>query len=502
MGRLYQLIGIFCVLSVFWYGWKQCAGLKFRRAIPIALFVTFLFITIYYKNISNPLVAYFAIGVIGIPAVIYGLLYRYEILLIIAAIYIPHNAILPADFGGIQKALNGTNIVLVALILGMFTSKLKGKISLHKKPATILMVILILTVGISFIRGGLFHGSGYMRGMIFDFKRFITPLILFLIFARTIPDKGTIKVLFSILLIVIIMAIFLGLLEWVNLGFGAYSEFKRRLGGLNKQPNAFGAFIAYYICLILAQFLTNFRKFEGKLLVAPFLLGLRLLLPTNSRGAWLSLPPALLTVSFMRSKLLLIVVIVGLFVPFMFVPGLMPDVVKHRFQEAAEREQMAQIYHHTGGITGYFAESKAISMRVRYILIEGGLKLWRENIFWGHGYGVFIHLIQNYTEGGLRGSAHNFYLQAICEMGVIPLIVLLAILLHFFISAIYVYKREKDPMLKGFALGYMGCIPALIVANLTGDRFNHVDLTAIFWMLSAAIIKLRAIIKTENFAAG
>ena len=464
----------------------------------MALLVTFIFIIIYFKNISNPLLAYAAIGVIGIPAVIYGLLHHYEILLIIAAIYIPHNAILPADFGGIQKALNGTNIVLAALLLGYLINKVKGQALPYQRGGVEnkLIAIFAILASLSFARGAIYFGSTYASAMIFELKRFLTPLLIYMIFIKSIKDKESIKIIFSICLIVIIMAIFLGLLEWVNLGFGTYSTFTRRLGGLNKQPNSFGAFISFYICLFLAQLLVNFRKLDAKLLIFPFILGLRVLLPTNSRGAWIAFPPAFVTVSFFRSKFLFIGVILLIILPFMFISELIPETIRYRFDEALQREK-AEIYYHPSRAIGVLEESKSISMKSRAILLQGGLKMWRTNMFFGYGYGTFTGLVGNYTENGMRGGAHNFILQILCEMGIFAFLSLFAILGIFFKSAVYIFRREKDLFLKGLALGYTGIIPAILVANLTGNRFTHVDLLTIFWILSACIGSLKRQIRIE-----
>ena len=86
----------------------------------------------------------------------------------------------------------------------------------------------------------------------------------------------------------------------------------------------------------------------------------------------------------------------------------------------------------------------------------------------------------------------------LAEMGIFAVISLLTVLGILFKSALYVYRREKDGFLKAFALGYMGIIPAIIVANMTGNRFTHVDLLTIFWIFSAAIICLKGIIQKER----
>lgn len=505
LGRLYQLLGFFSVSATVWYCWKQCIGVRFRRVIPLAGIVTFVFICIHYKNISNPLATYLAIGLIGIPAIFYGLLYSYDLLLIVAAIYIPHNAILPADFGGIQQALNGTNIVLVTLVLGMFIGGGKRQNpSTLKNSTNVLLLIAIMIIFVAFVRGSLYFGEVYYRNMIFDFKRFITPLILFIIFSYMVRERQVIKIIVSVLMIVVIMAIFLGLLEWVNLGFGTYATFGRRLGGLNMQPNSFGAFISYYICLTLAQFIVNFRKIEAKLLIFPFLLGVRILIPTNSRGAWIAFPPAFFTVLFSRSKLLCLGAILLLSISILVNPGLVPETIRYRFEGAFKFKPSEELYHEemSTAVLGLMTESKSISMVTRARLLEVGLAVWRQNIFFGHGYGLFQYLILEYSGGTVAGSAHNFILQMLVEMGAVVLIALFAVFLYLMRFAYYVYKKEKDTFLKGFALGYLGIIPALVVANMTGDRFNHVDLTAIFWMLSACVVKLRGIIKAESITMG
>ncbi len=501
MGRLYQYFGILCVYSVAWYCWRQCAGLRFRRAILAAVTLTFLFIWIHYKSISAPALTYGAIGLFAIPAIAYGLLYRYELLLISAAIYIPYSSMLPADFGGAQQALNGTNILLSALILGLV---IRGKGGGYKysrgtaRTSTTLISLFMILVAVSFLRASLYFGSVYYTQMAADFKRYLDPMILFLFFLWVIPDRGIIKIVFSVLLIVIVMAFFLGLLEWVNLGFATYSGFKRRIGSLNMQPNVFGAFIAYYVCFFWGIFLTDHKSLPGKLLLLPFLLGIRLLIPSNSRGAWISFPPAFLVTTWYYNRLLCVVTALVIATILVINPSLMPDTIRYRFQEAAQLEANEDLYAQVPTGLKMFGESQSVSMRTRYNLLDTGLKLWKRNMFFGYGYGTFSYRVREYTGGEVVGTAHNGWLNMMVEMGLATVAVLAAILGVFFVSALRVYRWEKDALLRGCALGYLGIIPALLVANITGERFSHIDLLAVFWMYSACLIKLRAIHVAEQ----
>jgi len=494
MGRFFQIYGFVSCACVVYFCWNQAKGDRFRKAIPLSFLASYLFIVIYFKSISMPMITYLTIGLFGIPAIFYGLLFRYEVLLIVAAIYIPHLTILPAKFGGVMKALNGTNIVIGALVLGMFFgNKGAGKVFSSKSPANVLVGVFCGTVLLAFLRGYLYWGGGYFGVMLENVKRFLTPMILYFIFVRRLPDRGAIRVVSGVLMIVAITAMYLGILEWVELGFGTYTDFKRRIGGLNKHPNVFGAFIAYYVGLFWGQILVNWRRFDAKLLLFPLLLGLRVILPTNSRGAWISLPPALATVTLFRKALLLPVLGFLAILPFVLNPSWIPETIQYRFQDAVTLEERDEIYAQAGTGPAIAYEARSISIRNRANILGGGLKAWRQNPFFGHGYGSFTYALRQATDGEVRGSAHNGWLDLLVTMGGICVASLLAVLGYFIYCGWWVFRREKNGYLKGLALGYTGCIPAIVVANLTGQRIDHVDLTAIFWMLSACIIKLRNI---------
>ena len=399
--------------------------------------------------------------------------------------------------GGVQQALNGTNIVLIALILGWIFGKNNYLSEVRSKhPARSFVFVFVLLSIVAYVRGGLFHGEAYFLGMIFPLKRWFTPMILFAIFYRLVNNRGIIKIIFSVLMLVIISNIFFGLLEWVDIGFSTYSERKHRLGGFNMHPNFYGAFISYYICVLVGPFLTGIRKTTGKFLIIPVLLGLRMILPTNSRGAWIGLPPALLTTAFFYKKSFFFLAIFIFLLPAVF-PVLMPDTVRWRFHEGLRFTENTEIYAESTIIPNLSA-SKSVSVNTRFKLLEAGSKVVKENPWFGVGWGVFPYVIGNYDPSLPRASSHNMMLEIACEMGLTTLIVMLIMFFLFFKAGIYVCRREKDTMLKGVSLGYTASIPAIIACNLTGNRLDAVDLIAIFWMLSACVLRLQQIIRAER----
>ncbi len=496
MGRLYQIYALFAVLCVWYYVWKECRGCRNRKALIYVLVANLIFVSAAYRHVSAPHMVYLFFGVVALPALFWGILYDSDIILVIAAAYLPYNLVYPATFGGIQQALNGTNIVLGALLLCLATGRQKARmVPISRDKGTFVLLVFILFVFISFARGATFHGGFYL-GFLPRLKWFLTPFIVFLLFRHLIRDRSTIKILFGVCLIVIAANLFYGMLEWVHFGFATYSGWKYRLGGFNRHPNFYGAFIAYYMFLIAAPMLVSFRKMSVKILMFPFLLAIRIFVPTNSRGAWIGFPPAFLAVSFFRGKAFLAAALFLAAIP-LFIPGAIPNTMRGRFQYAFSRRGPPDPWHpearRLSAPGKFLGESSAISFRVRTILWGGGLNMIRARP-WGFGYGVFPHMIGYFTvERELWGSAHNMWLEIAVEMGILALLLLFTVIFFLAKYSISVYRREKDPMLKAMALGYIGTLAALMVVNLTGNRFDAVDLMAPFWVIAACVTRLRHI---------
>lgn len=507
MGRLYQIFGFFAVLCLWYYTWQETRGCRHRKALIGVLLCNFFFVWIAYKHISAPHLTYLFLGGVALPALIYGMLFDTDILLVVAATYFPYNLTFPATFGGMATAINGTNIVLAALLVGIIMSREKAVLpSLFQDRATLMVVVFLIFATISFMQGAAFHGQVYWQMFPTRLKWFFTPFFIFLLFRKMVRDRNIIKLLFAVCLVVIIFNIWYGLLEWVNLGFATYSGWRRRLGGINGHPNIYAAFIAFYISLIGAPMLINFRRASVKALIFPLFLALRVIVPTNSRGAWLGLPPAYFAVGFFRGKAFFAAAILLSTLPFFF-PGMVPNTMRGRFEYAfstrlpedpmhPERRQIAA----PGQFLG---ETKALSWRQRQVIWGGGISMLQARPWLGYGFGVFVHLVGYYTVGQeLWGSAHNMWLEIAVEMGLLALIPLFLAFFIFGKQAFFVFKREKDPMLKSLALGYIGMVVALVVVNMTGNRFDAVDLTTPFWILSACIVRLRQIhIREQTLSA-
>lgn len=500
MLRLYQIIAFLSVWFVFQYVWKECKGLKYRKMLIPVLLAQLWFITIGYFYLSIPVITYLLIGGVGIPALISGMVYDPNILLIVASAYLPFTLLLPGLFGGIGVGFNLTNIVLLSLFVGLFLGKKRPGDRLYTTSRVVMSLLaayIVLSL-MSYVKGSLYFGTHYLRFFIIPIKRWLTPIIVFYLFYKLIRDKDIIKIIFSIILIGVIINILYGMLQWVQLGLATYTDFYRRLTGINGHPNFYSAFLAYYLCLIAGPMLYHFKKNSGRFLLFPFLLGIRVIVPTNSRGGWVALAAAIPTLSFFRSKLTFFGFAFLVFLAFIFPDYLIPNTVRARVEEATRPGVPAAAIYTVPGPATVLSESKSISMRTRWMLLEAGLQLARENIWFGSGWGVYPFRIGDYNPDLKRASAHNIWMQILCEMGLLTLIAVLLMLFFLFKSGLYVLKRERDPMLKGMALGFVAAIPAILVANMTGNRFDAEDLMYPFWILAACVLQLKNILVAER----
>lgn len=505
MLRLYQIFGFFCVAALFHYVRQECKGIKYRKYLIPVLAAQMFFVAIGYFYLSIPLLTYLFIGGVGIPAMISGMMMDPNILLILATAYLPFNLLLPGLFGGIGLGFNLTNMVLFALLVSLFLAKKNNSrftVSGSKAVMALLGAYIVLTL-MSYVKGSLHFGMGYLLSHLIPIKRWLTPVIVFYLFYKLLngQDRQIIKILFAILLLSVTLNIFFGLLQWVRLGLATYHGWRQRLTGINGHPNFYAAFLAYYVCLIGGPLLYSYRKNSGRLLLFPFLLGLRIIIPTNSRGGWLALAAALPTLAFFRSKLTILGFGFVVFLVAMFPDYLIPTTVRYRVEGARQPGLVEAAIYSVPSPTAVLSESKSISMRTRWMLLEAGWQLAQENIWFGSGWGLFTHKIGAYDRNLTRASAHNMWLQMLCEMGLLTLIALFGMFFVLTREAIYVLRRERDPMLKGMTLGFIAAVPAIIVANLTGNRFDAEELMFHFWILAACVLQLKNINITERLHA-
>jgi O-antigen ligase len=97
-------------------------------------------------------------------------------------------------------------------------------------------------------------------------------------------------------------------------------------------------------------------------------------------------------------------------------------------------------------------------------------KMVQGRLIFGEGLGTFQWLFPAYerVEPDIPAKyAHNDYLQALTEIGVVGLILILWILIVCWRAAIRNFSKSKDPLVRGIGLASIGALTAILLQEVT-----------------------------------
>ncbi len=241
-------------------------------------------------------------------------------------------------------------------------------------------------------------------------------------------------------------------------------------------PNHFAAFVVHYaaVALGLSFFIEN--KYARWFLWLTSLVALQPLFFAYSRGAYIAALLVMLVYGVLKKRILLVMLlVVGI-----AWQTLLPHTVVERI--AMTETSSGQL------------ESSAAD---RVVLWDDALALFKSSPVIGVGLGGFglSHA------GGKYTSVHNLYLETLAEQGIIGLLFLVAVLLRALFSGFRLYLRGSSGFDRGLGLGFTGCVLAVMVTNMFGDRWSYFEIGAYFWLLWAAVDRSYAAVRVAAYKA-
>jgi O-antigen ligase len=248
-----------------------------------------------------------------------------------------------------------------------------------------------------------------------------------------------------------------------------------------------GAFFSYYMFIFAAFWLLRWQKFPYWLLLIPFLLCFRGIQVTFSRGAYVAFLAGGFALAFFRSKIFFVLCVIAMFLAIIN-PVLLPAGMRRRMESTFVGGEL---------YSGNVEDIKDASASQRITIWKGGIEIIKDYPWLGVGYGVFSDVIGFYapTPGA---DAHNSYITIAAEMGIPALLVFVIIILLVFKKTLWLYRRSSDFFMKAVALGFLGGIAGLLMANMFGSRLIEEQVSSYFWMLAALIIRSIIIEKREQ----
>lgn len=246
-------------------------------------------------------------------------------------------------------------------------------------------------------------------------------------------------------------------------------ERHRAMAVLALQPNTFGAALAMYIPIFILLAFHGCESWAGRLW---FLLctgvSLFALLLTLSRGAWIGLVAGLAVAGFLRSRLLLLVMILAAFSYTFWVP-----------QQAIDRVAVTSDLDEENIMAENAIMENSAQMRVEQY--KSLPRMMSENFLLGWGYKSFPRVFEKYGTLQRSKGAHSSYCQLGAEGGIVGLVSLVALLGAMAWCGIRANFRAREPWQQWLGVGVLAATVSMAVSMITGARFEPQKIFAFFW---------------------
>lgn len=450
-------------------------GRRFRPTLVLALAFMTAFALAYRLDLATNGKVVVTLGLLLLVASSYLAVAHPNRLPLLLIAYLPYNAHFPVGLGE-STSFNLTNLLLVLIAIAMLPARRKR---LAFGGLEYLLVGFMALGFLAFTTTLSAHGGQEPLAELFRYKRWLTPFLLFFLVRRVTKDRTD---LMDLVVALIYTSTLTGALTWWEgreLGGGSID--KSRIGGVMGQANTMGAFLVYYSLPAFALFLRTKHRLTRVLSLGCFLIMVRGMLFTLSRGAYLALAAGVATVLLVRNPLYLIVTAsVAVGAP-EYAPWLVPPSVTARLKSMNQPD----IYDSS------LEASIDKSGRQRLVLWDGAMGMVRDHPWRGVGLNRFGEVVGDYTEEVLVETdphdAHNAYLKTAAELGVPALLVMILLLLWIGGTSVVQYFRRENLFDRSLALAVLGSLAGLAVSCLFGSRFADENLMGQFWMLVAAL---------------
>jgi putative inorganic carbon (hco3(-)) transporter len=291
----------------------------------------------------------------------------------------------------------------------------------------------------------------------------LIPLI-FAAASLVIEDRKAVRTVVLVTAISLLLIDRTCILESLSRSWATFDESKRSGGPLVYGSNQTAAYLAEF-----AIFFWGFGQFLKRKKLKLLNYGLVALtifatMYTFSRGGYLAVLAGVFLLGVLKDRKLLVVLGVFLFTWQALVP-------------APVQERVTMTQNSNGRLEA--------SAQERVSLWENAVDSIESSPIVGTGFATFQygHHVDNLKD------THNLYVKVMVETGIIGLIIVLVLFQQFLASAYRLFKHATDPLYRGLGLGLFSAMCSCLVANLFGDRWTYLEITAPLWVLAAAAIR-------------
>jgi len=434
--KLSSIIAVLAVIIIAIFLGKTITGYSYKVAIALALGSLIVFITILNTDA-------------GLAILIFSMLLSPEVII--------------GQIPGRDVIIRFDDILLAIITFTWFakTAINKGLALFIKTPLNKAIIVYIVVCLISTLRGVALGFVIPEKGL-FYILRYIEYFLLFILVANHIHSRKQIKFFLTFLFVTCALVSVYGIMQ-IPQGVRVSAPFEGKTG----EPNTFGGYLLFILCLAVGLFLKNVPH---RTKISLFILLVLIFLPflyTLSRASYLAIIFSFLVFIFLsKKKLMLITAMVAVAALIIVIrPEAVVSRVEYTFQE--RQSNLARIFN-------VYLDPSASA---RIFSWKDSFEAWKDKPILGRGI-----------------SGHGFidgqYIRTLPEIGAIGLLALLWLMLSIFRHSIIIYKKMDEEFYKGLALGFMAGFIGLAFHAITANTFIMIRTMEPFWFVAGIIMVL------------
>ncbi|ASJ74969.1 O-antigen ligase family protein [Granulosicoccus antarcticus] len=471
-------------------GWPAMEGL-----IPVLSFLAMpallvLAITITGGNWPSSILYPIAVGlglIVGLSA-----LKGVELVVACMIIYLPFSKVFVVP---LAPGVNGTNMLI---LLGLFAAMLRAS-ALRQKlsdwpPGTALVVTFAIlsslsAITITFLPGG---RTFFIYNELLSYKAWVDQFIFYFILLMCVRDVESAKRCVVYILIASVLVVLYAVPEMLE-KMGRSTIEKSRIGGPQLQSNNFGGFVAYTLLPLVSIFFIYIKDLRAWLLAPYFLLAVKVLITTFSRGAYLAMLLGGFVAGWYKGRGFLALWTALVLCFLLIFPSVIPESIVAR---------MGSLTSEDAGSSAPEEEKLDKSSSTRLVMWRAGAQMILEDPIWGKGFKGFPYLKEDYTEiPVVESDPHSMYLYIGSQMGLPSLALFLLILAYSFNLGRLHSRNKHDRFIKAIGIGGASATACFAVVCIFGSRAVSLNFTANFWAMLVVMQVLKQKMTEAQIAA-
>lgn len=470
-------------------GWPEMEGLK-----PVMMFLSMPALLVLAITVTGghwPSYILFPIA-LGLGLIVAISAFRgVELILACLLIYLPFSKVFVVP---IAPGVNGTNMLV---LLGLFAALLRLYSTRQKltewPPGSVLVFAFgVLSCASAFTIMQIPGGRVFLLYNEFlSYKAWVDQFIFYFIVLMCVRDEQTAKRCVLYIMLGSILVVLYAVPEMLEKQ-GRSTIDKSRIGGPHLQSNNFGGFVAYTLLPLVAVFILYIRDIRAWLLTPYFLLTVKVLITTFSRGAYVAMVIGGFMAGWFKGRGFVLFWVSVFLCFFLVFPSFVPDSIKARMGSLTSEQSSALSTE----------DSLDRSSSIRLMMWRAASEMILEDPIWGKGFKGFQLLKDEYTEFPvIESDPHNMYLYIGSQMGLPALSLFLLILGYSFYLGRMHSKNKDDQFIRAIGIGGAAATACFAVVCMFGSRAVTLNFTVYFWTILVVMQVLKKVQTDAQLAA-